>query len=141
MTEAATWRSVQASDRPAPGTDLAPGGTLDPTLLLGTWINTNPSARGIVRVVVTAPGGALSVRAYGAGSPEPVDWGETPARAFAADVASRTATTLSARYQFDFLAVELQAFVKLGVLVMASFNRFTDDSGRASYFAREFFYR
>ncbi len=53
----------------------------------------------------------------------------------------RQAAAFSAVYDFGFEEVRLQANVKLGVLVVASFNRFRDESGRSNYFGREFFYR
>jgi hypothetical protein len=38
------------------------------------------------------------------------------------------------------METHLQAKTEKGVLVVASFNRFKDQSGRSSYFSREFFY-
>jgi len=94
---------------------------LDLSVLVGDWRNTNPAA-GIGRIVVE-PNGSGGVRVHVASSTR--DWGKVDAPVFA----------------FDFEEVRLQANVKLGVLVVASFNTFKDDSGRSSYFNREFFYR
>jgi hypothetical protein len=117
-------------------TETAPSPALDLSLLTGTWINTNTESRGIHRVVVKPHGRGLAVAAYG-----PDDWGTVEAAVFADAFESRTAMAFSTWYQFDFMDVRLQANVKNGVLVMASLNRFTDDSGRSSYFTREFYYR
>ena len=114
---------------------------LDPTPMLGTWLNTDRHTGGIVKVVLAARDGALTVRAFGACDPSPCDWGEVTADLFAEHAGSRTAKTLSAHYDFGFMETSLQAFAKLGVLVMAIFTRFKDDSGRANYFDREFFYK
>lgn len=140
---------AQASDLPASGA-VAAGGeaagspALDPSALLGRWVATNPEARGVVRVEIDAgEAGELTFRAFGAdpGDPggEPIDWGAVPGLLHAGAVDSRAGTTVWARYRFDVMEVDFQAFAKLGVLVMASFTRFTDASGRAAYFAREFF--
>jgi hypothetical protein len=116
-------------------------GEVDPAPLLGTWHNTNARSRGIVRIVLARQGGAFTVRVLGAGSPEPLDWGEVPAIAYAHDAGSREAMGFSARYDFGFQQVELQANIKQGVLVVASFNQFAPGDVRSSYFTREFFYR
>lgn len=117
------------------------GIALDPAPLVGSWSNTNPEGRGFVRLDVESRGGELRVRTFGAGSPQPVDWGQIAAAAFAKEPAARTATAFSAFYDLGFLRAHLQANVKQGVLVVASFNEFRDGSGRSSYFTREFFFR
>ena len=114
---------------------------LDPTPLLGTWLNTDRHTGGVVKVVLAVRDGALTVRAFGACDPSPCDWGEVTADLFAEHAGSRTAKTLSARYDFGFMETSFQAFAKLGVLVMAIFTQFKDGSGRANYFDREFFYK
>jgi hypothetical protein len=108
---------------------------------IGTWITTNNSSRGIVKIIVRAKGQGLIIRAFGACSPEPCDWGETTATLFSDGPASFKGLAFSARYDFGFMATHLQAKVKKGVLVVAVFNRFSDSSGRSNYFSREFFYQ
>jgi len=39
------------------------------------------------------------------------------------------------------METQVAANLKYGVLVIQSYNRFRDDSGRPSYFTREFFHR
>jgi len=121
-------------ERPA-----APG--LDPGPLLGTWHNTNPRSRGILRIDLELHEGAFTVRVQGAGSPAPIDWGTIGGEPFAHDVAARAAIAWSALFDLGFLRIHLQANIKQGVLVVASFNEFVDDSGRTNYFTREFFFR
>jgi len=130
----------RAEDLPEGAAEPGPG-TLDPAPLLGTWINTNPRVRGIARIVLAANGGRFTVQVSGANGDAPIDWGEVPATPFAHDAGSRETMAFSAAYDLGFQRVELQANVKQGVLVVASFNEFTDGSGRSSYFTREFFYR
>lgn len=130
--------------------DLPPegrrGGAVDPSPLVGTWLNTDRFSPGIVRVVLattattaTADIG-LTVHAFGAGSPEPIDWGTVPAQVYADGVASTAPAGFSAGYDFGFLRVSLQGKMNRGVLVLALFNEFRDQSGRASWFNREFYY-
>ena len=59
---------------------------------------------------------------------------------FALSSGSRLAKAFSARYRADDFAMTLQANIKQGVLVVASFTEFDDDD-RSSYFHREFYYR
>jgi hypothetical protein len=131
--------------------DLSP--TLDLTPFLGVWQNTNPSSAGIACVHLTRRGDTLVARVFGTGLPaQPqgqspaqtgghVDWGETLATTFAERPDLREAATFAASYQFGFMDVQLHAWIKLGVLVIAKFDRFTDDSGRSSRFSREFFFQ
>jgi len=123
------------------GGDGVDGGGVDPAPLAGTWHNTNPAARGIGRIDLERTNGALTVRVAGVGGAAPVDWGRAPAMPFAHDSAARAAMAFRAAYDFGFQQVELQANVKQGVLVVASFNDFAAGDPRSSYFTREFFYR
>src|ERR1700732_3639550 len=56
------------SAAPAPAVDLSP--------LVGTWGSFAAPPRGLLRVVLARRGGRLAVRAFGASSPAPQDWGE-----------------------------------------------------------------
>ncbi len=133
-----TQQAVREADRletaePPRRIDLAP--------LAGTWINTNPASRGIVRVEVTPRDGGLAVRAWGAASPAPQDWGEVRAESLYADgIASGKGHGFIAAYDFGFLTSRLQANLSQGLLIVAAFNVFQDGSGRANYFSREFFH-
>ncbi len=110
---------------------------LDLTVLVGDWRNTNPAA-GIARIVCEPNGdGGLTVHCAGVAR----DWGKVDAPVFAFDFDGDKAGAFLAVYDFGFEEVRLQANVKLGVLVVASFNAFKDGSGRSNYFNREFFYR
>jgi hypothetical protein len=124
-----------SSDQVAPAGELV----LDP--LLGTWYATDLEADGLVRLVLGTADGRLTIRAFGADDPQPQDWGEVPAEAFGATVTASTAMAFSAVYRFDFLTVVLAAYGKQGILVVDTFNTFTDSSGRSNYFSREFFHR
>src|SRR2546429_9777131 len=86
---------------------------VDPTPFVGTWINTNDSARHkIARVVMSIRDGALLVHAYGDCSPDLCDWGEVVADVFAENISAHGAMSFTAGYDFGFLGNYLQLNLK-----------------------------
>jgi hypothetical protein len=132
---------VGGDDPPEPDPD-APGLPFDGSEMFGRWLNTNPESKGIAQLHLDGDGrnGAL-LRVWGAQVRQPVEWDVIPAELFALGSGSRLAKAFSARYDAGGVAVALQANIKQGVLVVASFTEFTDHSGRSNYFHREFYYR
>ncbi len=116
---------------------------LDPALLLGTWVNFDAASRGLTRIVVSSaagqPGG-MAVRAFGAGSPQPEDWGEVAGAPFAGGVDLAEGVGFTASYDFGAMAVTLASYLNKRLLVVDAYTRFHDGSGRAGYFARDHFY-
>lgn len=131
---------VRAEDQ-LPDQAVPRGGPLDPALLVGTWYATDHDATGVVRLELREQDGALLVRAFGADPAESRDWGEVVATAYGASVTAGDAMAFSAMYDFGFLVTILAAYAKQGILVLDTFNTFTDSSGRSNYFSREFFHR
>jgi hypothetical protein len=129
----AEGRGVPASHPGVPAVDAQP--------LVGTWMNTNDGTRGIIRVAVSLKEGGVAVRAFGACEPSPCDWGESYAEVFASEPDSIEGNAFNALYDFGFMETRLQAHIRQGLLVVAKFDRFKDDSGRANYFSKEFFFR
>jgi len=114
---------------------------LDCSLLVKTWTNTNEDTRGITRVTVADRRGSLWVRIEGAGGDSPRDWGEAQVEAvYGAAPESRIPMSFNATFDLGSMRSHVQANVNQGLLVMVTFNSFTDDSGRADYFSREFFH-
>jgi hypothetical protein len=109
--------------------------------LLGTWLNTNTATGGIAKTVLAARENGIVLRVFAAGTQQMVDWGETAATIFAADALAADAMAFSAFYDFGFMETQLQGHVRQGVLIIAKFDRFKDDSGRSNYLSKEFFYR
>ncbi len=131
---------MRAEER-LPERAAAPGGISDVSAMLGTWYATDKQTGGIVRMVLEGTPGDFTVHSFGAGSPEPHDWGTVPAVPYAASVASSAGMAFSATYDFGFVETILAAYSKGGILVLDTFNVFKDGSGRSNYFSREFFHR
>jgi hypothetical protein len=125
-----------------------PGGRLDLSELVGTWVNTDRgSSGGTLRYELSQRDGQLLVRGFGAGDPEgdgqgeAFEWGEAEATPLAQTVTETRAWAFNCRFDFGFSSTEIAAYTKEGILIAASFNQFSDGSDRADYWTREFFYR
>jgi hypothetical protein len=130
------------ADDPDEAVCAVPGLPFDGSEMFGDWWNTNPASKGIARLRIddNARNGA-AVRLWGAHAPDPVEWGSVQADLFALSSGSHLAKAFSARYQARGVDITLQANIKQGVLVVASFTQFDADDGRSNYFHREFYYR
>lgn len=116
--------------------------SLDLDVLLGDWRNTN-DAGGIVRIVCRAgQDGRIDVQCFGRHGDSVKDWGRVSARVYSFTFESSQAGAFNAVFDLGGEEeVHLQANVKSGVLVVATFNKIDDRSGRTNYFDREFFHR
>lgn len=119
--------------------DPAITGALDSSALPGLWINSNPDTNGIARMVVSESDGRLSIQAYAIGPDGLIDWGTTEIAVFASTPTSRLATGFTCLFDFGFAETELQGMIMKGLLVLAQFHRFKDESRRVDYFLREYF--
>jgi hypothetical protein len=96
----------------------------------------------MARAIISGGSGDVSIRVFAANGPTPREWGDSAVEVvYAAGVHSPAAMAFVARYDFGFMETRLEANLSLGLLVIATFNTFRDNSGRSNYFAREFFYR
>lgn len=112
---------------------------IDPSGLVGTWVNSNPDTSGIARMIVSESAGDLSIQTYAIGPDGLIDWGTTDLTVFAATASSISGAGFSCRYNFGFAETFLQGMIMKGLLVLAQFHSFKDDSNRADYFVREYF--
>lgn len=112
---------------------------IDQAALLGTWINSNLDTNSIARIKISETAGKLQLQVFAIGPDGLIDWGPAPAQVFAAAPASHAGAGFSCRYDFGFAEARLQAMIMKGLLVLAQFHLFKDDSGRADYFLREYF--
>jgi|SRR5579884_535489 len=110
--------------------------------LLGTWLNTNTATLGISKAVLSARNNGFVLRIFAANNnAEFPDWGEATATLFTNSTDSQEAMAFSAAYDFGFMETDLQGHIRQGVLIIAKFDRFKDDSGRSNYISKEFFFR
>lgn len=112
---------------------------IDLSAFPGTWVNSNPDTTGIARLVLSASAGKLSLRTYAIGPDGLIDWGTTDAAIFTSGPWSRLAAGFTCRYDFGFAETRLQGMIMKGLLVLAQFHSFKDESGRADHFGREYF--
>jgi hypothetical protein len=120
-------------------TDAAFSAPIDLSAFPGVWINANPDSSGIARLVISESARNLSVRVYAIGPNDLIDWGSAPAAVFTSTPSSRLGSGFTCLYDFGFAQARLQGMITKGLLVLAQFHSFTDDTGRADHFVREYF--
>lgn len=116
-----------------------PAGPLDLSGLPGTWVNTNPDTNGIARMVISETDGKVSLQVYAIGPEGLIDWGAADVAVFASTPKSRVGAGFTCRFDFGFAETQLQAMIMKGLIVLAQFHNFKDQSGRVDYFVREYF--
>ena len=109
------------------------------TALLGTWINSNLDTNSIARVNASEANGQLQLQVFAMGPGGLVDWGISSAEVFASGPSSDRAAGFTCVFDFGFAEARLQGMIMKGLLVLAQFHLFKDDSGRVDYFLREYF--
>ena len=120
-------------------TDPATAAPVDLSALHGTWINSNPDTSGIARMVMSEADGRLSLQVYAIGRDGLIDWGTTDVTVFTSSRSSRVAAGFTCLYDFGFAETRLQAMILKGLIVLAQFHSFKDESRRADFFVREYF--
>lgn len=160
MTFVETTRHVREADRIPDDEAPLRLDPLDPTPVLGTWWNTNQRTWGIHRAELTERAGTESDGNEGDGTEgdrnavwmhvwaadpamaEPVDWGEVAVeRLYTDGPRSNVVCGYTATFELGHARTHIQANQNHGLTVLAAFTTFTDDSGRLSYFSREFYHR
>ena len=107
--------------------------------LLGTWINSNPDTHSVAVVKAMASDGKLKLQVSAVGPDGFIDWGVADAQVFAATPESHAGAGFTCRYEFSHGETRLQGMIMKGLLVLAQFHLFKDDTDRESYFLREYF--
>jgi hypothetical protein len=113
--------------------------SIDLSALSGVWVNSNPSTNGIARMVMHESDGNLLLQVYAIGTEGLIDWGQGAVDVFTSSASSRTVAGFTCRYDFGFAETRLQAMFAKGLMVLAQFHTFNDESGRVDYFVREYF--
>ena len=112
---------------------------IDRSALVGTWINSNLDTNSIARVKISDVDGVLQLQVFAMGPDGLIDWGTSAAHVFAGGPVAHAGVGFTCRYDFGFAETRLQAMIMKGLLVLAQFHLFKDDSGRSDYFLREYF--
>ena len=107
--------------------------------LLGTWINSNPDTNSVAVVKATESDGKLKLQVSAVGPNGFFDWGVAEAQVFAATPESHAGAGFTCRYEFGHGETRLQGMIMKGLLVLAQFHLFKEDSDQESYFLREYF--
>ncbi len=107
--------------------------------LLGTWINSNPDTHSVAVVKAMDSDGKLKLQISAVGPDGFIDWGVADAHVFAAAPESHAGAGFTCRYEFSHGETRLQGMIMKGLLVLAQFHLFKDNSDRESYFLREYF--
>jgi hypothetical protein len=118
------------------GTGATPA-VVSPAALIGTWTNTNPATKDLVKIVISAAGSGISVETFGACVPTPCPWGSVPGTAYAANVSSSPAVAFSAQYKFSFSQVIVVGHLQGQYLEVETFTLFTDGSGRSNLYTTD----
>ena len=127
---------AQLSDRVEINGSNAP---MDTHALPGVWINSNPNTSGIARMVISESDGQLSLQVFAVGPDGLIDWGSARVNVFAGVPTSRVGAGFTCNFDFGFAETELQGMIMKGLLVLAQFHRFKDNSKRADFFVREYY--
>ena len=111
--------------------------------LLGRWLNTNHKTRGIAECTVARDGDDFNVTIVGVGEDGPIHWPTARATPLAnlEEEAGQRTMALLATFELGFMRAETHIRINKGVFVIVLFATFLDDSGRANYLNREFFYQ
>lgn len=109
--------------------------------LTKTWRHTDPEPYVIREVRIQGKPMALTVECFGTGALVPVSLPAVHASTiFAANPGSSDGMAFFAEFDFGHVVSRFQGNVNLGLLVLAGFHDFKDQSSRSNYFSREFFY-
>jgi len=117
----------------------ATGGLASMTQFAGSWTNVDANTRGITNLDISVMGSNAKVQAWGKCHPTDCDWGTVQAQAFAPGVSSNPisgADTLIAVFVTSFSQATLVIKPNGNQLIVDSYDRFLDNSGRSNYFAR-----
>jgi hypothetical protein len=139
MTNSRNTVCLNDNGRVKPGHRRA--GTLDLASLLGKWTNTNPATGGIAEIYVSQVKDGLEIQVLGARSPDPCDWGVSPATAYAYEITGEIVAGFELTYEFEDQLALVTAIHNRGVLVIHTYHKFKEDGFRTNYICKEFFHQ
>jgi hypothetical protein len=103
----------------------------------GNWVN-GATTGGLAKLSITGTAAAPIVHAYGLCSPTPCDWGTVRGVTYGASISAAAGKNVVAPYVFSFKKTQLlitfrRSSTGVATLRVASYNEFTDGSGRSNY--------
>lgn len=116
----------------------ATGGLAGMAQFDGSWTNVDTNTRGITKLDIAVMGTNAKVQGWGSCHPTDCDWGTVQAQAFASGVSSDIlsgADTLIAVFDAGFSETTLVIKPAGNKLIVDSYDRFKDNSGRSNYLA------
>ena len=109
----------------------------------GNWVNVDQNTGGISRLEISGTANNVRVHAWGACTPTDCDWGEVDGYAYGPNVSANltdSAEAISAVFGASFKeTIVILRFSDRSHLQAEVFDRFTDQSGRSSYFSLDTF--
>ena len=102
----------------------------------GNWKNVKSNTRGITKVKLFKKQGQLRMQVFGSCSPRDCDWGTEKAFAYGKSVSSNTnrqTKSVTALFTKGFSQTFVTLKMRGRTLILESFTRFTDGSGRTNY--------
>lgn len=107
---------------------------------VGTWQNTNANTNGIVKIIID---GNQHIRAFGACTPNPCDYGAVNFPTYGRDVSdAKNHQFGTGHWIFDFKEVLLTAkLTNPRTMSVDDFNHFTDKSNRQNYWMSATFHK
>lgn len=117
-----------------------PGSDQLSEVLLGSWVNSNPNARGVTRMDVTQNWltGSVSANTFGACLPDDCEWGKERMDLLGSSVVDETPEYAITNYEFDFKSTFVTTrFDENGDLILGTYNVFHDDSDRSNYYSEQ----
>ncbi len=114
---------------------------LDHSFFFGKWINTAADSKGFNQAEFFHNNGSLFMRVYGLDTTgKTTELGSVAVDVYSDTVNSLEGTKFAANFEFAQITVKMHGWVKQGVLVISTFNRYKENEEGHNYFAREFFY-
>ena len=113
--------------------------SLDHSLFLGRWLNTDSENAGIHEVSFNNSDGRLTLQVLANTDNGLIDLGVIDVTVMSDSPDSKEGTKFAVACDLGFMQVRMHGWVKLGVLVFSVFNHYADNSGRSNFFTREFF--
>jgi hypothetical protein len=90
-------------------------------------------------MVMSEAGENFSLQTFAIGPEGLIDWGSADVTVVGSSAASGAGAGFTCTYDFGFAETRFQGMIMKGLLVLAQFHSFKDDSNRVGYFAREYY--